>query len=100
MKRLAVLLVFVLPAVFAHAQQFSGFPPSAKWQQINTDTARIIFPAAVDLQAQDIAAIIHKIMMLRPNSLGSNVRKINIVLHNNTTLANGYVALAPFRSEY
>jgi hypothetical protein len=100
MKRLAALFVFVLPAVFVHAQQFSAFPPSVKWQQINTDTARIIFPGAVDSQAQDIAAIIHKIMMLRPNSLGNNVRKVNIVLHNNTTLANGYVALAPFRSEY
>jgi hypothetical protein len=32
-------------------------------------------------------------MAERPNSLGSNLRKINIVLHNNTTLANGYVAL-------
>ena len=83
-----------------NAQQFSGFPPSVKWKQINTDTARIIFPAAVDSQAQDVAAIIHKIIAQRPNSLGSDVRKINIIMHNNTTFANGYVALGPFRSEY
>jgi len=101
MKRLLLIIGFVLLAsAFLHAQQFGGFPPSVKWQQINTDTARIIFPATIDSQAQDIAAIIHKVMMFRPNSLGTNVRKINIVLHNNTTLANGYVALGPFRSEY
>lgn len=82
------------------AQQFGGFPPSVKWKQINTDTARIIFPSTVDSQAQRIAAIIHKIITLRPEPLGTDVRKINIVLHNRTTLANGYVALAPFRSEY
>lgn len=98
-------LIFILGFIFLapaslYAQQFSGFPPSVKWRQINTDTARIIFPAAVDSQAQDVAAIIHKIITQRPNSLGSDVRKINIIMHNNTTLANGYVALGPFRSEY
>ena len=34
------------------------------------------------------------------NPIGSKIRKINIVLHHQTTLANGYVALGPFRSEY
>jgi hypothetical protein len=101
MKRLTLILGCIFWAsVPLHAQEFGGFPPSVKWHQINTDTARIIFPSAVDSQAQDIAAIIHKIMTLRPNSLGTAVRKINIILHNNTTLANGYVALGPFRSEY
>jgi hypothetical protein len=36
----------------------------------------------------------------QPNAIGNELQKINIVLHKNTTLANGYVALAPFRSEY
>jgi hypothetical protein len=100
MKRLYLSILIFFACGCLHAQQFGGFPPSVKWKQINTDTARVIFPAAVDSQAQQIAAIIHKIITERPNSLGSTVRKINIVLHNNTTLANGYVALAPFRSEY
>ena len=101
MKRLAIIIAFIfLASTQLHAQQFGGFPPSVKWRQINTATARIIFPAAVDSQAQDIAAIIHRINTRRPNPLGASVRKINIILHNNTTLANGYVALAPFRSEF
>lgn len=95
-----IIGLFFLASGTLNAQQFSGFPPSVKWKQINTDTARIIFPAAVDSQAQDVAAIIHKIIAQRPNSLGSDVRKINIIMHNNTTFANGYVALGPFRSEY
>ncbi|HEY6953729.1 MAG TPA: hypothetical protein VI385_00725, partial [Flavisolibacter sp.] len=101
MKRLlfSIALSFVA-SLPLFAQQFGGFPPSVKWRQINTDTARIIFPAAVDSEAQEIATIIHKVMMTQPNSLGGHVRKINIILHNNTTLANGYVALGPFRSEY
>lgn len=101
MKRLHIITGLALLSVLhLQAQQFGAFPPSVKWKQIDTDTARIIFPSAVDSQAQQIAAIIHKIITQRPNSLGSEVRKINILLHNNTTLANGYVSLAPFRSEY
>lgn len=101
MKRLTIILGLIFFASApSYAQQFGAFPPSTKWYQINSDTARIIFPLPVDSQAQDIAGIIHKIISQRPNSLGNTVRKINIILHTNTTLANGYVALGPFRSEY
>jgi hypothetical protein len=101
MKQITLFVsLFFFALVQVHAQQFSGFPPSVKWQQINTNTARIIFPSPVDSLAQDIAAIISKITIVHPNSLGNDKRKIDIVLHNNTTLANGYVALGPFRSEY
>ncbi|WP_121356111.1 TolB-like translocation protein [Flavisolibacter nicotianae] len=82
------------------AQQFGAFPPSTHWQQVNTDTARILFTPKVTPEAQRIAAIIHRMTRQNSNPLGSEVRKINILLHPNTTLANGYVALAPFRSEY
>lgn len=92
--------VLLLATTFIKAQQFGGFPPSTKWRQISTDTARIIFEGAVDSQAQRIAAIIHQANRINPNPLGNKVRRISTVLHKNTTLANGYVALGPFRSEY
>lgn len=100
MKQWSLFICLLWMTTGVPAQQFGGFPASVKWQQINTDTARIIFPAAVHLQAQEIAAIIHKISAQRPHSLGNGFRKINTILHNNTTLANGYVSLGPFRSEY
>jgi len=100
MKRFCIIGLALLTIIQLQAQQFGGFPPSIKWKQINTNAVRIIFPAAADSQAQQIANIISKIAILKPNSLGSDLRKVNIILHNNTTLANGYVALAPFRSEY
>ncbi len=93
-------IVFMLALASTKAQQFGAFPPSTKWRQIKTDTARIIFEEAVDSQAQNIAAIIHKLNRQNPNPLGNTIRQINILLHKNTTLANGYVALGPFRSEY
>lgn len=83
----------------AYGQQFGAFPPSFKWKQINTDTARIIFTPNARTEAQHIAGIIHK-MAATHNQLGNKSGKINVVLHSHTTLANGYVALAPFRSEF
>jgi hypothetical protein len=93
-------LVFVFSFQILLAQQFGAFPPSTQWKQLNTDTARIIFTQKINPQAERIAAIIHRIARQDINSLGGQIRKINILLHPNTTVANGYVALAPFRSEY
>jgi hypothetical protein len=84
----------------AKAQQFGGFPPRTKWQQIDTDTARIIYTGKASAPAQRIATLIHRMAADTPTALGSRLRKINVVLHGQTTLANGYVGLAPFRSEY
>jgi len=82
------------------AQQFGGNPPSIHWRQINTDTARIIFPQGLDSTAQRVASVVHWLAKNNPAKLGHQLYKINIVLQTQTTIANGYVSLAPFRSEY
>ncbi|OSZ80217.1 hypothetical protein CAP36_02900 [Chitinophagaceae bacterium IBVUCB2] len=87
------------------AQQFGGTPPAQKWKQINTDSARIIFPAGLDSQANRIASIVHYLASKSmpgsgSTSLGDQLKKINIVLQHQTTVANGYVGLGPYRSEF
>jgi len=98
MRRLCLLLFSLFFLGVAGAQQFGGAPPRTNWQQINTDTARVIFESGSEKKAAEVAAIIHA-MAVR-NVYGAHLKKVNIVLHSNTTEANGYVALAPFRSEY
>jgi hypothetical protein len=93
-------LIFIASAITLNAQQFGAFPPSTKWKQIKTDTATIIYESPTDSSAQKTAAIIHQLNRQNINSLGDKIRNISVVLHKNTTLANGYVALGPFRSEY
>ncbi|TMI80992.1 MAG: hypothetical protein E6H10_12655 [Bacteroidetes bacterium] len=85
---------------FLCAQQFGGNPPSIHWNQINTDTARIIFPIGMDSTAQRVSNIVHWLARNNPAPLGHQLRKINIVLQTQTTIANGYVSLAPYRSEF
>jgi len=109
MRKFIVTGCWLLVAGYANSQQFGGNPPSLKWKQINTDSARIIFPAGLDSQANRVASIVHYLAG-HPStgsgsgpgslSLGDQLRKINIVLQNQTTIPNAYVGLGPYRSEF
>ena len=99
-RKLSSVLGVLFIANYLFAQQFGGNPPSIHWRQINSDTARIIFPTGTDSTAQRVASIVHWLAKNNPAPLGHQLYKINIVLQTQTTIANGYVSLAPFRSEY
>ena len=99
MQRLLSFTFFIFIVSFLSAQEFGGNPPSVRWKQINTDTARIIFPFGSDSTAQRVASIVH-FLAAKDNSLGRGLNKINIVLQNQTTIANAYVGLGPYRSEF
>lgn len=95
-----IYLISLLFAVSLKAQQFGGNPPSIKWKQINTDTVRVIFPAGLEQLAQQVATISTDLSKATLSSIGDRIRKIDIVLQNQTTTSNGYVALGPYRSEF
>ena len=99
MPRLFSFTFLILSFSFLSAQEFGGNPPSIKWKQINTDTARVIFPVGMDSSAQKVGSIIH-FLAAKNNSLGKGLNKINIVLQNQSTIANAYVGLGPYRSEF
>ncbi|MES1219737.1 MAG: hypothetical protein ABUT20_29825, partial [Bacteroidota bacterium] len=101
MRKIVLLLCTQISLVgYLFSQQFGGNPPSLKWKQLNTDTVRIIFPAGLDSQAQRVANIVHYLAHEKPFSPGNKLYKINVVLQNQSTIANGYVGLGPYRSEF
>ncbi len=100
MQKLLLFTIACINSLTLQAQEFGGNPASQKWKQINTDTARVIFPEGLDSTATRVASVIHQVASQQPASLGSQLRKINIVLQNQTTIGNGYVQLGPYRSEF
>jgi hypothetical protein len=98
--RLLFMILWLGSFLQLSAQQFGGNPPSLKWKQINTEPARIIFPTELDSAAQQVAAIVQRLSQTTLPTIGHAQRKVNIVFQNQTTVANGYVQLAPFRSEF
>ncbi|HVT86423.1 MAG TPA: hypothetical protein VHD35_14565 [Chitinophagaceae bacterium] len=100
MRKIVLVIFSSLLIHFSYAQIFGGNPPSLKWRQIKTDSARIIFPEGLDSQAQRIASVVHYLAAHKPIPLGNELQRINIVMQNQTTIANGYVTLGPYRSEF
>lgn len=98
-KLLTACLLFLMPLA-ACSQQFGGNPPSVKWQQINTPAARVIFPDGLDSVGLRVSDIILQMNNQVKPTIGSKQKQVNIVLQNQTIISNGFVQLAPFRSEF
>ncbi len=86
--------------LYGSGQQFGGHPSSLKWQQIHTPQATIIFPKGLLREAGSVADVIRYTDSATAATIGHARKKINIVLQNQTTVSNGFVALAPWRSEF
>jgi hypothetical protein len=98
--KLFVLPALLLTATLSKAQEFGGNPPSINWQQVNTPVARVIFPTGLDSAGIRIANIIGQMNRAVQPTIGLKQKQVSIVLQNQTTVSNAYVALAPFRSEF
>jgi hypothetical protein len=84
------------------AQFFSNEqnPPGVKWQQINTSNFQIIYPTELSDEAQRMANTLEHIISGVSKSLNKTPRKISIILQNQSVQSNGFVQLAPRRSEF
>jgi hypothetical protein len=95
-----LLLLLITVATKTKAQQFGGNPPSIKWKQINTPVAKVIFPAGLDSSGLRVANIVEQMNGVIQPTIGYKQKQVSILLQNQTTIANAYVGLAPFRSEF
>ncbi|MCK7553851.1 hypothetical protein MKQ70_02045 [Chitinophaga sedimenti] len=100
MRHITAACIAMLFFHYAGAQEFGGNPLSHKWRQINNDTVRVIFPEGMDSIGQRVANTVMYINRHNRLSIGNRREKMSIVLQDQTLLANGYVQLAPFRSEF
>ena len=62
--------------------------------------AKVIFPVGLDSAGLRVANIIRLMNGAIQPTIGFKQRQISILLQNQTTITNGYVGLAPFRSEF
>jgi hypothetical protein len=95
-----LLLLLTATASITRAQEFGGNPPSIKWSQIDMPAAKVIFPVGLDSAGLRVANIIRQMNKAIQPTIGFKQRQISILLQNQTTITNGYVGLAPFRSEF
>jgi hypothetical protein len=96
----AVFLGWILFSGFSlKAQELESYPASIKWWQINTPHFKIIYPESGAKQAGRIANALEHFYGPASKSLNTSPRKIRVVVNNQTSVSNGFVSMAPRRSE-
>ncbi len=96
----AFCLIIFCPNQIKAQFDFGAHPSGIHWQSIDSDNVKVIFPKGKDKEAQRIAAIIDLMADKHSESIGPRRKKIDLVLQTNQVISNGYVALAPYRSEF
>jgi hypothetical protein len=103
MKSLSFVLLLLVSITSVFAQEtvtFENNPTYLKWYQLNTDHFRILYPTGFEQQAQRVANTLEHIREPEARTMGVKPRKISILLQNQTSVSNGFVTLAPRRSEF
>jgi hypothetical protein len=75
-------------------------PPSVKWKIIDNKRFSIIFPDEIQANAIKLANYLYNNIPDINSDYSINAKKFPIILHNRTVTANGFVTLAPKRSEW
>jgi hypothetical protein len=75
-------------------------PPALRWKRINHTKFEVIFPQSLQHQAQKTASLLEFLYDSGAATIGPKRQKITVILQNQTTISNGFVALAPWRSEF
>lgn len=101
-KQLFLLGFFVLSAASVYAQfpVLDQEPATKKWYQANTPHFRLIYQEGNDSLALGLATKLQSLYTPVSASLGASPRKISVVLRSQTTIPNGFVRLAPRKSEF
>ncbi|MDB5121716.1 MAG: hypothetical protein JWN56_2934 [Sphingobacteriales bacterium] len=100
--RLLASLILTIISARSKAQLFDSEqnPPNLKWRQINCPDFQIIYPTELGVEAQRMANTLQSIISRVSQSLKIKPQKISVILQNQSTSSNGFVQLAPRRSEF
>lgn len=75
-------------------------PSNLDWRIIRSPHFEIIFPKEVEETAQRVTHLLEKAYPFVSRSLEVQPEKIPVILHNQSMTSNGFVTLAPRRSEW
>jgi hypothetical protein len=100
LKKRQALLLLVAFYTKTEAQSFGAHPSGQSWSILNSAAINIIYPLGMENQAQRVANIMNQISDGPTSSVGDKRYLFDLVLHNKTTIANGFVSLAPARAEF
>lgn len=97
----ASILVWMAGVMGIQAQVKVGLnSPRISWKQIDAHNYQVIYPSDREQDAFRVANILDFILAHDSLTLSHPEVKIPIILQNQTVISNGFVTMAPLRSEY
>lgn len=96
-----VTLILLFTSSLLSAQIFDNEQSHSriKWKQIDTQSFRVIFPEQFSSTAQQLANTIEQQLLQASHKMPRKPQKTTIIIQENTVLQNGFVQLAPRKSE-
>ncbi len=102
--RIAALLLLGGSALLAQAEFLdigtNQNPPGIAWHTLESPRFQLIFPLEIAADAQRVASMLEHLYPAECRGLGVRPGRLPLILHNRTTESNGFVTLAPRRSEW
>ncbi len=92
MKKI-LLFAIIFNSVILYGQNQS--PAKTDWNKIDTENFMIVFPQEIAKSAQRLANTLELVHKYDNKTLDGNPKKIQIFLHNKTTVSNAFAAIAP-----
>lgn len=102
----AVRFLFFLTSALTSINIYSQYfitgqnPASIKWKQITTERFQILYPENYSSVAQHYINTLNLTGSVINEEYNSKIRRISIVLHNQTTTSNAIAAIAPMRLDF
>ena len=101
MKRYLIIIVNLMILANSYGQfGFGAHPKGLDWQYVKSPAVNVIYPQGMKKQAMRVANMINYEKENCHKSIGEKAIKLNLIIQNQTVISNGYVGLAPFRSEF
>lgn len=97
---LAVFFLIQNHRMKAQVLELQNLPASTKWRQMNTDNFQVIFPEGFESEANRTMNILEAVKEPASKSLYKKVKKYSVILQNKQGFSNGFVGIAPRRSEF
>ena len=99
--RLFLLIALLLIcSVSGGAQVLGNHDAAIQWKTLDSERVRILFPTGTEVAAKRMADVINHIHSVSATTLGEQSQKIDLILQNQQSQSNGFVTLAPFRTEF
>ncbi len=97
---MSIILTFTSLSSFGQIFDTEQNPLSVKWRQISISGFKIIYPTELEKEAQRMGNTLPKIYPRVGASLHRQNTVIPILFQNRGTMANGFVQLAPKKSQF